>query len=151
MLIRGLMLNMPQCSLARISGVSSEAIDHYWPLVDHWILPLIEKDIREDEESVLRQLRDSEMQLWVVHDDVVPMAAVVTQIITTRKKKICTVVYTGGKGMEHWLNLLDWIEDWAWQNGCDAIEGNGRLGWLKILGKRGYDHVSTTLRKERDG
>ena len=142
---------MPPCSLARISGVSNEAIDHYWPLVDHWILPLIEKDIRETEESVLSQLRESKMQLWVVHDDVIPMAAVVTQIDQVACGKICTILYTGGKGMEHWLDLLDWIEDWAWQNGCTHIEGNGRLGWMKVLGKRGYSHVSTTLRKERNG
>ncbi len=100
-------------------------------------------------ESLLRDLRDGRLILWLVRDDDRTVAVVLVALQTidaTGWKRAVIHAYVGEQGMEA-LPLLGEIEDWARRSGCDEIEVFGRTGWRRALAPMGYAEDATILRK----
>lgn len=112
--------------------------------------PLLEKALGEGEtiEQVLTRLFQQTAQLWIGAEDRIEVACV-TEIITRGGRKYCNVWLTGGRGVNNWLYYLDTIEEWAKENGCDAmLIERARSGWKRLLPK--YKTKTISLVKEID-
>lgn len=73
-------------------------------------------------------------QLWVAAEsDGEIVAAAVTELVKTARRKYCVIVAVGGHHVARWLALLAPIEDWARTEGCAAMRIMGRKGWARVL------------------
>jgi hypothetical protein len=79
--------------------------------------------------------------LWVAFVEGRPTAAAVTQIDTTERSKVCTILACGGEHIENWIGFLPIIEGYARQFGCDCVRLMGRKGWARILKNYRTDKV----------
>lgn len=72
----------------------------------------------------------------------------VTIIQDYPKKRICMVQLCGGtmtkEALEKGLSL---IEAFAKQNDCDSLQLCGRIGWVKVLNKYGFNQQYVVLDK----
>ena len=106
-----------------------------WP--ELW--PLLEPAVKRsaDRPDVLARLIARDAQLWAIHEDGKPVAAVVTMIQVGREKR-CLLWLVGGSRMREWAaDFLAKVEDWARGLGCVALWGCGRAGWARIAEKFG--------------
>lgn len=71
------------------------------------------------------------MQVWIVVDDGIK-AVVVTELRTyPTGLKALNLFAIGGAGMEGWSHLIEVVVEYAKAQGCDLVEGCGRLGWVR--------------------
>ena len=72
--------------------------------------------------------------LWIVHSDSNGIeCAAVTRLDLTERSKVCTILACGGSHMRRWLHLLDGIEQYAKNEGCNGVRLYGRRGWKRAL------------------
>jgi hypothetical protein len=71
--------------------------------------------------------------LWLAYSQPIIEAAAVTQIILTEKSKVCMLQACGGSCLERWIGLIDPIEKYAKQQGCQCVRLMGRKGWSRVL------------------
>jgi hypothetical protein len=74
------------------------------------------------------------------------VAAAVTELPCTEKRKYCVIVACGGRGLARWLALIAPLEDYARAEGCDAIRIIGREGWARVL--HGFRRTAAVMDKE---
>lgn len=86
------------------------------------------------------------MQLWVVYIDDTLIAYTVTQIIDYPCSRRLVIPFVGGKHIDKWLYLLNYIIEWGKKQSCEAIEGYGRPGWKKILQPFGVEKIHDVYR-----
>ena len=72
------------------------------------------------------------MQLFIAMADEI-IASAITQITDYPQKRVLTIVLLGGGRMNEWLPLLNQLEKWGIDEGCEQIELYGRPGWEKVL------------------
>ena len=82
--------------------------------------------------SVEDDVRDGLALLWLMVGDGIKGAGV-TQIALTEKSKVCTIIACGGDDMRSWLPVIKTIENYARDEGCDAVRILGRKGWARVL------------------
>jgi hypothetical protein len=99
------------------------------------------------EATVYEALLSRDMQLWTAWDDDGLEAAAVTQIVCYPGKKVAAIPLIGGRRRNDWLCFQPVFEAWARQNGCDALEGYARPGWLRVLSDD-WRHCWTVIRKD---
>lgn len=135
-------------SSARLYSVFPHHVSQVWPDVHEFLSDAIQHcDGKWELIDVRRAIESKDMQLFVVMDGEVK-AAVVTQFNQYPAKKVLTVVFLGGRDMERWLHLIEELERWARDEGCDSMEVHGRSGWERVLG---WEKVSTVIRKKLEG
>ena len=71
--------------------------------------------------------------LWLVWSAPEIKGAAVTQIVATQISRVCVIVACGGENMRLWLPLIGKIENYARDEGCDAVRILGRKGWMRVL------------------
>ena len=79
--------------------------------------------------------------LWVAYVNRNLASAAVTQIDKTECSKVCTLQACGGSGVNNWIQLLEVIESYARNNGCDCVRFMGRKGWARLLKNYRTDKV----------
>jgi hypothetical protein len=129
------------------TGIGDEYLGQVWPKV----VPLLTPALGEGEriEDVLSRLFLKTAQLWIGADETEIHVACVTEIVSKGGTKYCNVWLTGGKGVNNWVWYLDTIEDWAKEQGCDAmLIEKARAGWKRIL--PAYKTKTIQLVKEID-
>lgn len=97
---------------------------------------------RATEMSIYRELVMKETQLWVAFDDEKKIVAfVVTRINTYPTKRMLGYEYIGAD--DH--RLGDWFDEmhdltarFAKDNNCQGVESVGRIGWTKVLRRKGW-------------
>ena len=133
-----------------LSGIPAEEVEMNW----EECLPFIELgNNKSQEEYSLEDIKKSciaeDMQIWVVFNDEREIHAVVTtQIQVYPNKKAGRIVTLGGRGFDDWVDLIETIEEWAKEMGCNSVEMFCRKGFIKKLGSRGYGEIYTVLGKE---
>jgi hypothetical protein len=91
------------------------------------------------------EIERGDCQLWIWHTETA-RAVVVTQIHSYRRLKCCWVrIATGHNYRECAAQVMQRIEAWAKENGCDAMELIARPGWSRVLD--GYDMTHVYLEK----
>jgi|TARA_R100000353_G_C6481256_1_gene189199 hypothetical protein len=136
---------------AYISGISNDRIDDVWDTVKLFIEMGNSKSKQEmGIDDIYEKLINRDMQLWIIQDEYAEiLAALTTEIMIYPKKKTCRIVTLGGTELDEWVEgLLQVIETWAIDNGCEAMETACRKGFIKKIKKYGYEHTYTILGKE---
>lgn len=95
-------------------------------------------------------LQQQRMHLWIAFDgDRVIHGIEVTQIIDYPSKRVLASLFTAGKRLREWREpMMDVLSRWARDNDCDAIEGQGREGWIKMLEPYGVKRGLVNFEKE---
>jgi hypothetical protein len=99
-------------------------------------------------------LKEGKLQLWILWDEEKSSiqekynGLVITQIIIRSKKKVCHMPMVTGKNRQRWQHLIEKIENFAKDQGCDCMELIARPGWQKILDKHKYFRTHVVLEKQ---
>lgn len=83
--------------------------------------------------------------LWLIWRAPEIEGAAITQIVITQKSRVCMIVACGGDNMRRWLPLVEKIENYARDEGCDAVRILGRKGWTRVL--NGYRAPAVILER----
>jgi len=131
---------------AEIFLIPARAVPSLWGLAHDYLLAALDhSDCEYTIEMLLDECFTGHSQLWLVWSDARGCeCAVVTGIIP--HARVCLIKACGGKGMQHWLGLLDEIETWAKANGCTKMRLFGREGWRRKL--KDYKLARIVLDKE---
>ena len=127
------------------TGITEDHIGIVWKDA----APLLEKALGEGEtmDQVLAALFQNRAQLWIGADEDTLHVACVTEVVRRGGRLLCNVWLTGGRGVNNWLYFLDTIEEWAAEQGCDAmLIDRARTGWKRLLPK--YQIKTISLEKE---
>ena len=73
-------------------------------------------------------------------------SAAATILINSEIGRVCIITVCGGSDMKRWLPLIDEIEAYAKQEGCERVRINGRKGWLRV--RDGYEENHIIIDKE---
>lgn len=123
--------------------VPSDSVLDVW----HEVRDSINKGLKEgdgnfEEIDILNGCVSNQMTLWR-HG----ASALVCQIISFPRKRVCHVLVLGGAEMRNWFPHIDILEAWAKSIGCHRIEELGRRGWTRVLEGKGWEQVNYQMRK----
>ena len=134
--------------MARLIPIPCEQVPDAWALVaPHLRKAIARSDGNLTEEGVLQACCYRDMQLWTAWDGLDLEAAAVTQIICYPGRKVASIPLIGGRKRNDWLCFQPQFEEWARANGCDALEGYARPGWLRVLSDD-WRHCWTVIRRD---
>jgi len=127
-----------------ITGVIPEELDLVWPSVKEEVVRVINRfDFGFDSDHVLKQLKETNMQLWLCSGD----AIAVTEILVMPDFKVLGVPIIAGKNMRDWLpDLVGILKAYGKHHNCKYLEGYGRKGWERMLDGDGFKPYSITTR-----
>jgi hypothetical protein len=104
---------------------------------------------RFDKLSILDELMNNTIELWVVFDDKVPVAALTTRVSPYVEYKTLSIDWVGGSRMRDWIgDAMKTLKSYARDQGCRKLEGRGRSGWIRALKKYGWKPDYTALELE---
>jgi hypothetical protein len=137
----------PSATSALVEGgrVELEHVRALWPHLSPLIRRACERgggDFAQIERDVLAE----RALLWIANDGLDVLAVAVTQLWHKGPRKLCTILACGGHHLRRFLPVLEMIERYARNAGCDAMEICGRPGWIRIL--RDYRIRRVELEKE---
>lgn len=110
-------------------------------------------DGRFDKLSILDELMERTIELWIVYEDKEPVAALTTRVVPYKGFKTLSIDWVGGHKMSGWLdNVMDTLKSYAKDQGCSRLEGRGRAGWKRVLGRYGWkpDYVAYELELDNE-
>lgn len=124
----------------QISMVPLEYIEGLWPRVEPYMAQAAEHSGgRYTTEDILEALLNSVYMLWVAFDGEDVKGAVATSFVVYPQKRMLHLTFCGGDEGMTWKDpMLEMLQHWAYDNQCDGIEANGRLGWSGIFKNDGY-------------
>lgn len=133
------------------TAVPHAVVDVVWPDIK----PMVERATktsggRYTPQSVLEGINSGVLALWVVMDGDAAIAALTTRVeVFPTGKRSLSIDWIGGTRMKEWLPVAhEVLTDYAKSYGCVQLQGYGRKGWLRALGKFGWDVDYTAYRME---
>ncbi len=100
-------------------------------------------------EDVRRGIETGRYDLWVAYAEGEILGAEVTTIVEYPRKRALCSLFTGGKRLREWREpMMDLLIRFARDAGCQAIEGQGRASWVKLLEPYGVREMAVLF--ERD-
>lgn len=96
---------------------------------------------RHTVDSVMASIYGGYNALWFAfNDDGKSVGALVTEIETYPNRTMLNLIFCAGDDLEDWHEeMLDILEKYGRDNGCDGMELIGRYGWKKFLQKHGWE------------
>lgn len=131
------------------TGIPQPMLHHAWPDIWPLIQPAYAKsDLKLD---ILSELMAQRCVLWAIYAKNVAVAGIVVRLLTHGDKqppeKHAHLWLVGGQRLSDWTpDFLPKLTAWAKDEGCNAVTGNGRRGWDRIVRKYGGHRV-----EDRDG
>ena len=125
-------------------------IDDAWPQ----IAPLLRKSQRRVANSIgmddlKHDLEARGQQLWAVKVEDKLKAVILTTILKHPRRSVLRITHIAGSEMKVWMEgALATLVEAAQALGCDAIDAEGRLGWIKHASKCKFKEVSRTYEME---
>jgi GNAT superfamily N-acetyltransferase len=127
--------------------VPSNLLPVYWPAVRPLIAQACEASRGKwTAEALRKEIEERNAQLWAIYKDEELQAVIVTSIENYPGKRVVTAPIVVGKDRGDWMQHFLEIEDWARQNGCQAVELIARPGWARVL----KDYELTHVKLEKD-
>lgn len=123
-----------------VSMVPSQFIDGCWDKVK----PYLEKAAnytygRYTVDDIYDCIKDYEYHLWVAFEGSEIKGAVVTNFMIYPRMKTLCMSFCGGKDLKDWkAPMLDLLQRFARDMGCDTIEATARTGWARVFKNDGY-------------
>jgi len=136
-----------------VSLVPPMHIESAWPSLAPLLEPAVERSHgRWSMEHIKEWALFNEKQIWIVFDDSKTIHCVaVTQNVVYPTSKMLSIEFLGGAGLDTWaFKLLDVLNNWAKDSGCNGIEATARIGFWKWLEKDGFDKAYTVFEKRFD-
>jgi hypothetical protein len=133
-----------------VSLIPPAHIESAWPSVEEYLLPAVERSNgRWTMEALKQWALQNEKQVWIVFDDDKTIHCVaVTQNVIYPASRMLSIEFLGGTGLNQWaFKLLDVLNNWAKDSGCNGIEATARIGFWKWLEKDGFDKAYTVFEK----
>lgn len=125
----------------KVSLVPVEYIETVWPQIEEFMEGAAKYTYgRFNVEDIKEGLYTKPQQLWIAFtDDEVIKGAVVTQILMYPRMNSLVMHFTGGVDLKEWKpSMLELLQRFAKENGCDVIESYGREGWAKVFENDGF-------------
>jgi hypothetical protein len=127
------------------TGVLDADIFYVWPLVSSMLEPALGEGETLDE--VFASIAAHKAQLWIAANNNGIDMACVTELVQRGERFYCNIWLTGGTGVNNWIHFLDTVEEWAKEQGCDAmLIAMARPGWKRLL--KSYKTQTISLTKE---
>ena len=104
-----------------------------WPTVAPLIREAMARAAMSEFATVEHNIRNGDALLWLAWDGEQIRAAAVTELHRINGRKFCLIVACGGRERERWLSLISDLEQFARDEGCDAMRICGRRGWTRVL------------------
>lgn len=135
--------------------IPKEQIDKVWVLAKPYVdEALAYSNSHHHSEHFKDLMLKGKLQLWLLWDDKKTTikekmnGVVVSEIIQRSIKKVFHLPIVTGKNRQRWQHLIEKLEDFAKDQGCDLMELIARPGWQKILDKHNYKKTHVILEKE---
>lgn len=125
-------------SSLRASGVPRDYLWDAWPQVWPLLKPAYDKS--REKTDLLGGLLSRDLQLWLISDNLVPVAGIVTRLLreSTSGNLHCRLWLVGGCRLSEWApDFIEKLIPWAKAEGCTEINGSGRKGWRRIVARFG--------------
>ena len=108
---------------------------------------------RYDIFNVRREIESGSQHLWLLFRGENEMIlAATTMFCFYPLKKNLAVVFLGSNDDSCWIKhreiIVNTLEDFARENGCDGIEATGREGWVRVLSPFGWEKAFTVVEKD---
>ena len=128
----------------------AEKVKEVWILVKELIQKACDySDGFADAEDFKKWLEQGTMQLWVAWDNEEKKVRCVciTEIKQYPKYKVCSCKITTGNSFKQWVDFMDYVMEWAKEEGCRKMEIHTRLGWERILKPKGFFKTHVQLER----
>lgn len=130
-------------------GIPSHQLCDIWDRVEPFIVSACARSNGKYlPADVAKALLARDMQLWTSINGETVEAILVTQIVNYPRKRVCQLLIATGEDAEHWTPFIEQIEEWAKEQGCQAVEPVPRPGWERILKRYGYEKTHVFLWKD---
>lgn len=125
----------------RIYYVPRASIDDHWPAILELLAPAIEREARNiGPEHVYDDIAAGNSLAWVVEVEDKLVGSFVTSLVQHPRRRTVSIDYLAGSGLSEWVDeALSAVKISAKQCGAQAIEGNGRDGWIQVARKLGFE------------
>jgi hypothetical protein len=120
------------------TGIQTADLHLAWPGL--WPLLKPAYDACPDKRDILAGLYSRDLQLWAVYASKIPLAGIVTCLnqVGTSGELHCRIWLVGGSRLIEWAaDFIEKLKLWAKAEGCVEIDGTGRPGWARIVGRFG--------------
>ena len=132
-----------------ITDVNTEDVSDIWPLVDVMLARAIDQNQGEFTlDDIHGGLLAGLYRLWLVYEDTDILGVAVCEIRNYARRRICYVLLMAGEGFNDWAWTINSIEEWALDNGADAVAAYTRRGVGKVMQDFEYREVYTVIQKE---
>ena len=121
-----------------------------WILVKDYIQKACDfSDGFADAEDFKKWLEQGTMQLWVAwdNDEKKVKCVCITEIKQYPKYKVCGCKITTGSSFKKWVDFMDYVMEWAKEEGCRKMEIHTRPGWERILKPKGFFKTHVQLER----
>ena len=128
----------------------AEKVKEVWILVKELIQKACDySDGFADAEDFKKWLEQGTMQLWVAWDNEEKKVRCVciTEIKQYPKYKVCGCKITTGSSFNKWVDFMDFVMEWAKQEGCRKMEIHTRPGWERVLKSKGFFKTHVQLER----
>jgi len=128
----------------------AERVKEVWILVKDLIQKACDySDGFADAEDFKKWLEKGTMQLWVAWDNEEKKVKCVciTEVKQYPKYKVCGCKITTGNSFRQWVDFMDYVMEWAKEEGCRKMEIHTRPGWERILKPKGFFKTHVQLER----
>jgi hypothetical protein len=85
------------------------------------------------------EVKAGKATLWVAVVEGVICGAVITNIVAYPQCSFLNMAFCGGDAVKKWKDpMLQLLQRFAREHGCQGIESSGRPGWAKVFKDNGY-------------
>jgi len=121
-------------------AVPPEHVGLVWPEAEPMLIPAIATAKGKfNSEDIAEELKAGVLLLWIVADDMVPIAAITTRIVRYPQCNALAMDWLGGSRMREWLpQANETLLRYAKQNDCTHLECYGRKAWGRWLRRFGW-------------
>lgn len=128
-----------------ITPVENHQIDFLWSRVKPYFEQVAETTHGRFTANDIRQrVKTTKQQLWIAHEGEEVYGFVITQCTDYPQMRCLVMHFTAGRELFKWKDaMLKTIQEFARNNGCEAIESFGRAGWAKVFKEDGYKAMQT--------
>ena len=97
-----------------------------YPLLKQWIKKAVDSSKgRNTAYGIVQKVMQKQWQIWLIWNDETKkdMGIIITTLYNTSSDtRICAINVVVGRDRKEWIHLLDALELWAKNQGCNIIE-----------------------------
>lgn len=134
----------------KVIMVPTERVPHAWPEALKYIRPAFERlSHRKDEAMLYSDIVGERKRLWVVAEGDKVRGFGVTHVYDDELRRVMAIEYAGGKDVAGQYSIVvEKLEEYAKDMGCQTVEIYGRRGWERALKNDGYAEKAIVLEKD---